>query len=144
MRTQFAVLAALHAAAFCSPVLATDMTPGLWEITLEGRVAAQPGFAAGPVRLTQCLTAADTMDPGMLLGGLANPGASGCTYTSKAYSGNTFRFSMQCAGILTMHSQGEVSFSADAMSGSMDAVTNVGGEKTEFSSRVSARRLGGC
>jgi hypothetical protein len=144
MRAQFAVLAALQAAAFCSPVPAADMAPGLWEITLEGRVAAQPGFAPAPFRLTQCLTAADTMDPGVLLGGLANPGASGCTYTSKAYSGDTFRFSMQCAGSFAMQSQGEVSFGADAMSGSISAVTNIGGEKTEFSSRVSARRLGGC
>ena len=37
MRAQFAILAALQAAAFSTPVLAADMLPGLWEITLETR-----------------------------------------------------------------------------------------------------------
>src|SRR5450432_611393 len=63
MRAQFAILAALQAAAFSTPVLAADMLPGLWEITLETRVAAQPGFAPEPFHLRQCLTAADTGDP---------------------------------------------------------------------------------
>src|ERR1035438_2696572 len=98
MRAQWMVLAALQAAAFSTPGLAADMSPGLWEITLESRVAAQPGFAPEPFRLTQCLTAADTRDPSKVLGGIANPGASGCTYSNKAYTGNTFRFSMQCTG----------------------------------------------
>ena len=124
--------------------LAADMSPGMWEITLEARVAAQPGFAPEPFRLTQCLTAADTRDPSKVLGGLANPGASGCTYTDKVYAGNTFRFSMQCAGNFAIQSQGEVSFTADAMNGTITAVANVGGQKTEFSNKVSARRLGGC
>jgi hypothetical protein len=144
MRAQFAILAALQAAAFCTPGLAADMSPGLWEITLETRIAAQPGFAPEPFRLQQCLSAADTRDPSALLGGMANPGASGCTYTNKAYAGNSFRFSMQCAGSLAIQSQGEVSFTADTMSGSITAVANIGGEKTELSNKVSARRLGGC
>jgi hypothetical protein len=137
-------LVALQAAAFSTPGLAADMSPGMWEITLETRVAARPGFAPDPFRLTQCLSAADTRDPSKLLGGLTHPGASGCTYTNKAYSGNSFSFSMQCAGSFAIQSQGEVSFSADAMSGTIDAVANVGGEKTELSNKVSARRLGGC
>lgn len=144
MRAHWLILVAVEAAALCTPVLAADMSPGRWEITLETRVAAQPGFAPEPFRLTQCLTAADAKDPSALLGGLANPGASGCTYTDKAYSGNTLRFSMQCAGSYAIRSQGEVSFTADTMSGTITAVANVGGEKTDLSSKISARRLGGC
>jgi hypothetical protein len=144
MRAQWLILVAVEAVTLCTPVLAADMSPGLWEITLETRVAAQPGFAPEPFRLTQCLTAADAKDPSALLGGLANPGASGCTYTDKAYSGNTFRFSMQCAGSYAIQSQGEVSFAADTMSGTITAVANVGGEKTNLGSKISARRLGGC
>lgn len=144
MRAQWMVLAALQAAAFSTPGLAADMSPGLWEITLESRVAAQPGFAPEPFRLTQCLTAADTRDPSKVLGGIANPGASGCTYSNKAYTGNTFRFSMQCTGSFAIQSQGEVSFTADTMNGTITAVANVDGEKTEFGNKVFARRLGGC
>ena len=138
------MLAALLAAAFPACGLAADLSPGLWEITLETRVAAQPGFTPEPFRLKQCLTAADAKDPSALLGGLANPGASGCSYSDKSYSGNTFRFTMQCAGSLGIRSHGEVTFSADSMNGTVSASANVGGEKTELSNRISGRRLGGC
>jgi len=144
MRAQVAILAAFQAAVFCTPGMAADMSPGLWEITLETRIAGQPGFAPEPFRLQQCLSAADAHDPSALLGAMANPGASGCTYSNKAYAGNSFRFSMQCSGSLALQAQGEVSYSADTMSGSLSAVANVGGEKTEFDNKVSARRLGGC
>ena len=144
MRINFAYLLALPAALFCTHSDAADMSPGLWEITVETRVAAQAGFTPEPYTLKQCLTAADTKDPSKLLGGIANPGASGCTYTDKTYSGNTFRFSMQCAGSFALQSRGEVSFTADSMNGSITAVADVGGAKTEVSNKVSARRLGGC
>ena len=136
--------AALMAAALSVPCAAADMSPGLWEITLETRVAAQPDFTPAPFRLRQCLSAADVGNPGALLGGIANPGASGCTYSDKTYSGNTFRFSMQCAGSFGIQSRGEVRFTADTMNGSISAVADVGGKKTELSNKVSAHRLGGC
>jgi uncharacterized protein DUF3617 len=144
MHVNWMTMVALQAAACSAPGLAADMSPGLWEITLESRAASQPGFAPEPFRITQCFSAADSMDPSKVLGGIANPGASGCTYSNKAYSDNTFRFSMQCAGSFALQSQGEVSFSADAMSGTITAVANVGAEKIELSNKVSARRLGGC
>jgi hypothetical protein len=144
MRVLWIGLIAFEAALPCTPALAADLSPGLWEITLETRVAAQPGFTPEPIRITQCLSAADAKDPSALLGGLANPGASGCTYTDKSYSGNTFRFSMQCAGSFAIQSQGEVSFSADAMNGTISANANVGGEKATLSNKISARRLRGC
>ena len=65
---------------------------------METRVPADPGFAPPPFKRTQCLTAQDAADPSRLIAGLANPGASGCTYTDKRYSGSTFVFSMQCTG----------------------------------------------
>ena len=144
MRTRWMTIAAVHAAAFSAPCLAADMAPGMWEITVETRTAAKSDYAPEPVRIRQCLTAADAKDPGKLLNGVANPGASGCTYTNKAYSGNSFRFSMQCAGSFAIQSQGEVSFTADTMNGTITAIASLGGEKTEFSNTVSARRLGGC
>jgi hypothetical protein len=144
MRVSLLTLLAFEAGIVFTPCFAADMSPGLWEITVETRVAAMPDFAPAPVTLRQCLTAADTMDPSKVLGGVANPGATGCTYTDKTYTGNTFRFSMQCAGSYALQSQGEVSFSADAMSGNISAIANLGGEKTELSNKVSARRLGGC
>lgn len=132
------------AIAFSPRAVATDLSPGLWEITLETRVAAEPGFTPEPVRLQQCLTAADARDPSALLGGLANPGASGCSYSGKSYSGSMFRFSMRCAGSFGVKARGEVTFSADAMTGTISAIAAVGGKKTELSNKISARRIGGC
>lgn len=144
MRALRMIAAALSALAFSPPGVAADMAPGLWEITLETRIAAQPGFTPAPFRMQQCLTAADVRDPSALLGGLANPGARGCSYSDKSYSGNTFRFSMQCEGSFGIKSRGEVAFSADTMNGTISATADVGGEKTELSNKISAHRLGGC
>ncbi|MHB8667750.1 MAG: DUF3617 domain-containing protein [Burkholderiales bacterium] len=136
--------AAPLAIAFSPPAAAADLSPGLWEITLETRVAAEPGFAPEPVRLQQCLSAADARDPSALLGSLANPGARGCSYSDRAYTGNTFRFSMQCAGSFGMKARGEVTFSADTMNGTISATADVAGKNTELDNRISAHRLGGC
>ena len=144
MHAPWKTLLALHAALLCTPGAAADMAPGMWEITVETRFADQPGYTPEPVRLKQCLSAADTKDPSALLGGMSSPGASGCTYSNKTYSGNTFRFSMQCSGSFAIQSQGEVSFSADSMNGTISAVADVGGRKTELGNKVSARRIGGC
>lgn len=142
MRTSAALAAAIGATSI--PAAATELAPGMWEIALEMRVPAQPGFAPEPLRLRQCLTLADAKDPSALLGGLANPGASGCSYRDKTYSGNTFRFTMECAGSFAIRSEGMVTFSSDSMNGTVNAVADVGGTRTETSSRIFARRLGGC
>ena len=75
--------------AFASPLaLAADVSPGSWEITMETRVPADPGFAPPPFQITRCLTAEDARDPSKMLGGVSNPGATGCSYTNTSTSGN--------------------------------------------------------
>ncbi|MBI4292407.1 MAG: DUF3617 family protein [Betaproteobacteria bacterium] len=140
----FLTLVSLGSAAVSVPVPAQDLAPGLWEIALETQVPAASGFAPGPLKLTQCVTAADARDPSGLLGGLSNPGATGCTYSDKSYAGNTFRFSLRCAGAFAIQSRGEVAFSANWMEGTISTTAVVSGVKTETKNRVSARRLGGC
>lgn len=127
-----------------APALAQDLSPGLWAISLEARVAASPGFAPEPYKLTQCLTAQDARDPARVLGGVANPGATGCTYGNSNLSGNTFSFSMQCTGTLDLHAQGEVTFTPGALSGTINSISNLGTQKVEMQSKVSAQRIGSC
>ena len=124
--------------------LAADVSPGSWEITMETRVPAEPGFAPPPFQITQCLTDADARDPSRVLGGVSNPGASSCNYSDKSYSGNTFSFSMQCAGAYEIKASGRVSFTADTMQGMIDSTANVGGKPVQTQNKISARRLGGC
>ena len=111
---------------------------------MQARAPDAPGVAAEPFRLRQCLNAADAKDPSAVLGALANPGASDCSYSDKSYIGDTFRFTMRCAGGFGIVAHGEIRYSADTMDGSISAVANVAGANTELRNSVSARRRGGC
>ena len=111
---------------------------------METRVASDPGFAPAPFRMTQCLSAADARDPARLLGQIANPGASGCSYTERNYAGDSLSFKLQCAGSYGIASRGQVSFSATSMDGSITADANVGGASVQLQNKLSARRIGGC
>ncbi|MDH4234437.1 MAG: DUF3617 domain-containing protein [Gallionella sp.] len=123
---------------------AADIQPGLWELALEMRVAASPDFSPAPYTMNQCLTAQDAQDPSRILGSAANPGASDCTFTDKAFAGSAFRFKMQCAGSFGIQASGEITYSATSMEGSIVSTANMNGQATELQSRITARRLGDC
>lgn len=124
--------------------LADDISPGSWQIMMETRVPAEPGFAPPAFQLTQCLTAEDARDPSRVLGGVSNPGASGCNYTDKSYSGNTFTFAMTCGGGYGIKASGRIAFTANSMDGTIQSTANVAGKPVETQNKISARRLGGC
>lgn len=124
--------------------LADDISPGSWQIMMETRVPAEPGFAPPAFQLTQCLTAEDARDPSRVLGGVSNPGASGCNYTDKGYSGNTFTFAMTCGGGYGIKASGRIAFTANSMDGTIQSTANVAGKPVETQNKISARRLGGC
>ena len=124
--------------------LADDISPGSWQITMETLVPAEPSFAPPAFQLTQCLTADDARDPSRVLGGVSNPGASGCNYTDKSYSGNTFTFAMTCGGGYGIKASGRIAFTANSMDGTIQSTANVAGKPVETQNKISARRLGGC
>ena len=128
MRTLILAIAAT-ASLFAAPLSrAADITPGLWEITMESRVAESPGFAPPPVQLTKCLTARDARDPSQVLGEIATQGATGCNYAERRYVGNTLAFSVVCSGAFAITSTGTVSFTANTMEGNIAAKANMGGQ----------------
>ena len=137
-------LATVYLTSLASLAHAADISPGLWAISMETRTQAAPGFQPAPFTVNQCFTAADARDPSRLLGGLSNPGASDCQYTEKSYSGNTFKFAMQCGGAYALQSRGEVTFDAQTMNGLINAKANIAGAVTEFQNKMSARRVGDC
>jgi len=142
MTTRF--LFALAAAMALTPAYGEDVSPGLWEITMESRVAAAPAWAPSPFSLRQCLTANDARDPSGLVRSLSVPGATGCDYTERNYSGNTFRFVLDCSGSYGIKSRGSVTFDTNSFSGEITATGNLGGQTTEFQSKVSGKRIGDC
>lgn len=138
-------LLVLLAASIAAPLtLAEDLTPGLWEITMESRVPTEAGWKPAPFTLKQCLSAGDAKDPTKLVGSIATPGASGCNFTEKSYSAGTFRFSLDCAGSFGLKTRGTVTFGASSFGGTITATGNLGGQVTEFQNQVSGRRVGGC
>jgi hypothetical protein len=129
---------------FISCSFGADVSPGMWEITLETRVPDEPGFAPPPYTIKQCITEADARDPSRVIAPHANPGATGCDYTNKSYSGNTFTFTMQCAGTFGIQSSGTVTFTSDTMQGNITGTANVTGKTVQTQNKLSARRVGGC
>lgn len=141
---KIAIAASLLAAASAGAARAADVTPGLWEITLEASVSGDAGFATGPLSLRQCLTAADARDPSRVIRPLATPGADGCRYTESSYSGSTFRFALDCSGTYGIRSRGSVSFGPTSFDGTMSATVNLTGQAVDFENRISGRRVGDC
>jgi len=140
-RTLLVIGAALAATA---TLAADDISPGSWQISMETRVPSEPGFAPPAFSITQCLTAEDARDPSRFLGGISNPGASGCRYTDKSYSGNRFSFSMQCEGSYAIKASGNVSFTASTMDGTIESTASVAGKPVQTQNKLTARRLGNC
>jgi hypothetical protein len=138
------VTVALCAVALTSVARAEDIAPGLWELSLEARVDAEPDFQPGPMTLNQCVTADDARDPSKILGPLASAGASGCSYSEKRYAGQEFRFTMHCSGTLELKTTGEVTFSATMLRGMITTSSVIDGKKVEFKSALVGRRLGDC
>jgi len=124
--------------AFCS---AQTISPGMWQISLQ---SSSDAVAMPAMQVSQCLTDADARDPSKLLGGMSNPGASGCIYTDKSYSGNTFSFAMECGGIFAIKATGNVSFTATTISGAIDTTANINGQPVAMKNVISAQRVGDC
>jgi hypothetical protein len=138
-RLQYPLAVLLAVPAVC-PAQST-ISPGLWQISVQLNAEA---VAMQPVTVNQCLTAADARDPSKVLGGIASPGASGCAYSQRSYSGNTFSFAMECAGSLGIRATGSVSFTASTMSGTINTIANINGEPVEMKNVVMAKRVGDC
>jgi hypothetical protein len=137
------IAAALALAAL--PALAQDVSPGLWEISMETRVPSEPGFQPAPYTMTQCITAADAKDPGALFYKIGNPGATNCRFQDRNYHGSdSFTFAMTCSGIYNLRSTGEVKFTKETMDGTVNATANIGDRDVETLNKLSARRVGGC
>jgi len=138
------VIAGVLLAIMSTAAFAADIQPGLWELVVESRIAAAPGFSPEPATMQQCLTELDAQDPSRILGSVSNPGATNCTYTEKSFTGNVFRFRMECTGSHGIRASGEIAYSASSMDGRIITVANMAGQTAELQSRITARRLGGC
>lgn len=117
---------------------AADVLDGLWEIGLVMRVEGQD---YGPYTRQQCLTKADAQEPSKLFA----EASGGCEYANKRYFGNQFNFNVRCNVGIPLTGTGQVEFSAERMSGSMNLSAQVpDGPSVEMASAISGKRLGPC
>ena len=138
------IILCLAALVLTTVARADDLTPGLWELSLDAKAASEPGFQAGPIMVNQCLTKDDARDPRKVLGPLTTAGATDCTYSRSTYDGGTFRFAMQCGGTLGLKTTGEVTFSATLFNGTITTSSTIAGKRVDFKSAITGRRLGDC
>lgn len=117
---------------------ATDVLDGLWEISLAMRVEGQD---YGPYTRQQCITKADAQDPSKLFA----ESNGGCEYANKRYFGNQFSFNVRCNAGIPLTGTGQVEFSAEHMTGSMNLMAQMpDGPSVETASAISGKRLGTC
>lgn len=143
MMTRCIVLC-LGVLALTNVAAADDLEPGLWELSLEARVEAEPEFQPGPFIVNQCVTKHDTGDLSKVLAPLTTAGATDCSYSDRHYVGKTFRFAVQCSGTLHLKTTGEVTFSATTMHGTLTTSSTIDGKTVEFTSAIAGHRLGDC
>jgi hypothetical protein len=130
-----------------SAVIAEDIQPGLWKISMESSVAASPGWKPEPFVLTQCLTEEDARHPDQLLAGLGGQGVTGCDFLNRDYSAGRMSFDVKCGGALGMGGHGEMSLSATRLDGTLDvsfADAGQGGQNTLMQNKLHAEYLGQC
>ncbi|CAK0768699.1 putative DUF3617 family protein [Gammaproteobacteria bacterium] len=128
-----------------TPVLAQEMLPGQWEITLSMTTPSAPGQNFGPFAQSYCISAADVVDPTRILGSVgAIPGT--CSYSSQQNLGNSLRFAISCQGLVPMSGSGQTSWTADTMSATLDLSARLQDESNPLAAHttITARRLGGC
>lgn len=119
--------------------LAADVLEGQWEISLVMRVEGQD---YGPYTRQQCITKADAQNPSKIFA----EADSGCEYINKRYFGNQFSFNVRCNAGIPLTGIGQVEFSQERMSGSMNLSVQPpeGGPSVETASQISGKRLGSC
>ena len=125
--------------AWCGMAL-SQVEPGNWELTVTAQMQGMEK-PIGPLSKTQCVTAADTQDPGRVLGT-----AGGCEFSNRRQNGDSYTFDIKCGGALPMSGTGRMRESASAFEGDLDLTVDSGasGSHLGMRTKVSGKRLGPC
>ena len=125
-----------------------DIRPGLWDMSVEFSVPADPAFKQPAISRQQCLTAAEARDPSRLLTEMSVPGATGCAFSGKGGSPGHFEFDVKCEGILAIGGHGSVDYTPTTLQGTLNLDFGLGdteaAKRTGSVSRIAARRIGDC
>ena len=134
--------------ASCHALAAGEPEPGLWELSADLAVPSEPGFKQEPVKMNQCLGAAEVRDPGRLLMSIANPGAGNCSFSDKRESPGHTEFTLKCSGLFAISGRGSVDYTPNSMQGRLNIGFSISSEgaspRVESVSQIRGKRIGGC
>ncbi len=119
-----------------SAALATEMQPGLWEITanMEMNGMKMPG---GKNRI--CYNKADVADTQKMV-----PKDSKCQVSDVKQEGSRVSWKMECKGPEAMSGSGSVTFAATSYTGDMQIQMQSAGQAMQMRQQYSGKRVGDC
>jgi len=119
--------------AFAGP----DINPGKWEITTETEMVGGPGMNVPAMTHTQCLEGGSPVPQGK------TAPQQECQVTDVVQNGDTVSWKITCSGQSgEMEGSGEVTYSGDTMSGTMDMI--IKGAGMHIKNKISGHRIGDC
>jgi len=138
--TPLVVLAVLAAA--ISAIAQSPIRPGRWEVVTQMEVPNMP-VKMPEMKNTQCITPEQAKDPANALpkgpqGGRGEK--NDCKVSDYKVSGKTVTWSMACTTPQAMTSTGQMTFTDDTYTGTMNMTSPQG----PMSMKVSGTRLGDC
>lgn len=122
---------------------ANDILPGLWEITLNTKVAVSQNWAPPPVQLSRCLTESDAINPERLFADAGMMGVMGCSFDNRQLRAGHVSFDVACEGKLGITGHGDMDFTAKSIDGSLD-VRFGEAERTAMQNKLHAIYKGEC
>jgi hypothetical protein len=119
----------------------TPMRPGRWEITMQMEMANVP-MKMPPMTVSECITAEQLKkDPTSGLPSGAPKGSpNDCKVSDYKQSGDTVSWKMACTNPQAMTGDGELTFKADAYTGTVKMTSPQG----PMSMKMDGKRLGDC
>ena len=113
-----------------------DLNPGKWEITTETEMVGMAGMSVPPQTHVQCLTKGELVPQ-------SKEASNECRVTDIREDGDTVYWKIVCAGQGgQMEGTGQVTYSGDRMSGTMDMV--ITGAGMQIKNKIKGHRIGPC
>lgn len=120
------------------------MKPGLWEITTTMEMPGMP--MQMPAQANKwCYTAQNLKERDSVVPKPQQTGDTRCEVKDFKQSGNTVRWTLECAGAHPTRAKGEQTFdSADEYHARMEITAAEGGRSMAMTQKIRARRIGDC
>jgi len=136
------IVAITICASVCVAIAQSPIRPGRWEATMQMQMAGSP-VQMPEMKSTRCVTPEDAKDPSRSLpSGPEGRGGqkSDCKMSDYKVTGNTATWKMVCTSPQAMTSTGEMTFTDDSYTGTM----NMDSPQGPMTMKLAGKRIGDC